>query len=93
VLIAQGSGRTVIEAMVDGLAEDHWGHLQPASQETLRQGMGQRWDSVIGYLTRESEGSVADIDCVLLTPRDATESTMEAGPLARTAGGAAAGLR
>ena len=110
VVIAQGSGRATVEAMVDGLAEDHWTQLTATDRESLRPGMGQRWDKahdrigvssprelaaaatglvrgaeVIGYLTRDGEGSVAEIDCVLLTPRGGTEYTLPAGPELRVA--------
>src|SRR6185312_7411466 len=33
VLIAQGSGRALIEAMVDGVAQDHWEKLQARDHE------------------------------------------------------------
>lgn len=105
VVIAQGSGQATIEAMVDGLADDHWGRLSVSEQQTLQPKMTARWDrahdrigvsssrelasiaaglvrgaEVIGYLTRESEGTVAEIDCVLLNGRGVTEHTLGAGP-------------
>jgi hypothetical protein len=44
-----------------------------------------RGAEVLGYLTRESEGTVAEIDCAILTPRGATYSTLSAGPDLRDA--------
>ena len=74
-----------MEAIVDGLAEDHWTQPTATDRKSLRPGMGQRWDKahdrigvsssrelaaaatglvrgaeVIGYLTRDGEGSVAE---------------------------------
>ena len=54
VVIAQGSGRATVEAMVDGLAEDHWTQLTATDRKSLRPGMGQRWDKAhdrIGVLS------------------------------------------
>src|SRR5690349_13802816 len=35
-----------------------------------------RGAEVIGYLTREAEGTIAAVDCVRLTPRNSTISTL-----------------
>jgi hypothetical protein len=44
VLIAQGSGRAAVEAMVDGLAEEHWGRFAAGGHAALQPGMAARWD-------------------------------------------------
>lgn len=110
VVVAQGTGRAVIEAMVDGIAEDHWSRLPAAQHDRLQPAMTARWDKahdrigvssgrelasvagglvrgaeVIGYLTRDSEGTVADIDCVVLGARGAARTVLEAGPDLRRA--------
>ncbi len=110
VVIAQGSGRATVEAMVDGLAEEHWSRLASDGNAAVQQGMAARWDrahdrigvssgrelatiasglvrgaEVIGYLTRDSEGTVADVDCMLLTPRGVSDYTLDAGPVLRRA--------
>ena len=110
VVVAQGSGRALVEAMVDGLGDDHWQTLDPAARDRLRPGMDGRWDraherlgvasprelaaiatglvrgaEVIGFLTRESEGTVAEIDCLCLTPREVIATGLDAGPALRVA--------
>ncbi len=110
VVMAQGSGRATIEAMVDGVAEEHWGRLAAKEQVILQPGMAARWDrahdrigvssgrelaaiatglvrgaEVVGYLTRDSEGTVADVDCILLGPRGVSEYALGAGPALRRA--------
>jgi hypothetical protein len=105
VVIAQGSGRPLVEAMIDGLAGEHWDALPAAGQDTLRPGMDRRWDAVharlavssprelvaiatglirgaevVGYLTREGEGSVAGVDGLVLTPRGVQPYALDAGP-------------
>ena len=110
VVIAQGSGRATVEAMVDGLAEEHWSRLAAREHAALQPGMAARWDrahdrigvssgrelaaiaaglvrgaEVIGYLTGDSEGTVAEVDCMLLNPRGVSESTLDAGPALRQA--------
>ena len=105
VVVAQGSGRPLIEAMLDGLADDHWAALPHTGREAVRGGMDARWDrahgrlgvasprelgaiaaglvrgaEVIGFLTREAEGTVAEVDCLTLVPRRVTPSTLPAGP-------------
>lgn len=105
VVIAQGSGRPMVEAMIDGLAGEHWDALPAASQDALRPGMDRRWDAlhsrlavtspselgaiatglvrgaeVIGYLTREGEGSVAAVDGLVLTPRGVEACGLGVGP-------------
>jgi hypothetical protein len=110
VVIAQGSGRPLLEAMIDGLAGEHWDALPAAGQDALRPGMDRRWDAVhgrlavtspselgaiatglvrgaevIGYLTREGEGSVAAVDGLILTPRGVEACGLEAGPPLRIA--------
>ena len=44
VVAAQGSGRAVVEAMVDGLADEHWEALAPDGRKLLRPAMEARWD-------------------------------------------------
>jgi hypothetical protein len=110
VVIAQGSGRATVEAMVDGLAEEHWERLAAQQHAALQPGMSARWDrahdrigvssgrelatiaaglvrgaEVIGYLTRDGEGTVAEVDCILLHPRGISETTLQAGPALRQA--------
>jgi hypothetical protein len=93
VLVAQGSGRALVEAMVDGLSEDHWDRMESGCRDTLRGELGKRWDTaldrlgisspdelgsiatglvrgaeVVGFLTRDGEGTVAGVDGVVLTP-------------------------
>ncbi len=105
VVVAQGSGRPLVEAMLDGLAEEHWAALPPAGQEGVRPGMDARWDrahgrlgiaspeelaavatglvrgaEVIGFLTREAEGTVAEVDCLRLGPRDVAAGVLPAVP-------------
>ncbi len=43
VMAAQGSGRGVIEAMVDGLDEDHWAAMPPERRLALRPALESRW--------------------------------------------------
>jgi hypothetical protein len=110
VVVAQGSGRPLVEAMVDGLGDDHWQALDPAARERLRPGMDARWDrahtrlgvasprelvgiasglvrgaEVMGFLTREAEGTIADVDCLCLTPREVLVASLDAGPALRVA--------
>jgi hypothetical protein len=109
VVVAQGSGRPLLEAMLDGLADDHWAALPPAGRDAVRGGMDARWDrahgrlgvaslrelaaiaaglvrgaEVIGFLTREGEGTVAEVDCLTLAPRRVAVGTLPAGPPARS---------
>ena len=106
VVMAQGSGRGVVEAMVDGLAEEHWNALTPAGRTTLRPAMEARWDrvhaslgvasprelaavatglvrgaEVLGFLTRDSEATVAEVDWMCLTPREVLAASLDAGPI------------
>lgn len=108
VVVAQGSGRPLVEAMLDGLAEEHWAALPAEGQEAVKGGMSGRWDrahgrlgvasprelasvatglvrgaEVVGFLTREAEGTVAEVDCLCLTPREVVASTLSVGPPAR----------
>jgi hypothetical protein len=110
VVTAQGTGRTLVEAMVDGVAEEHWGGLAPAGRKALRPAMESRWDrahaslgvasprelaavaaglvrgaEVLGFLTREAEATVAEVDWVLLTPREVLADSLSAGPAPRVA--------
>jgi hypothetical protein len=105
VVVAQGSGRALVEAMVDGLGDEHWTALDLAARERLRPGMEGRWDrahgrlgvasprelaaiatglvrgaEVIGFMTREAEGTVAEVDCLCLTPREVLLAGLDAGP-------------
>jgi hypothetical protein len=93
VAVAQGSGRPLIEAMIDGIADDHWRRMPGPERDAVGREMGARWDrthdriavsslgelgalasglvrgaEAVGYLTREGEGTVAPIDCMVLTP-------------------------
>jgi hypothetical protein len=93
VAVAQGSGRPLIEAMIDGIADEHWRRMPRAERDMVGREMGARWDrthdrvavsglgelgalagglvrgaEAIGFLTREGEGTIAPIDCVVLTP-------------------------
>lgn len=43
VLIAQGSGRALIEAMIDGLSEDHWAGMPVEQRDALRPALNARW--------------------------------------------------
>ena len=43
VLTAQGSGRGLIEAMVDGLGEEHWAALPAERRQALRPALETRW--------------------------------------------------
>jgi hypothetical protein len=104
VVTAQGTGRALVEAMVDGVGEEHWNGLSPAGRTGLRPAMEARWDSahaslgvasprelaavaaglvrgaeVIGFLTREAEATVAEVDWVLLTPREVLSGSLDAG--------------
>jgi len=106
VVVAQGSGRMVVESLVDGLGDEHWESLSEAGRDVLRPGMDGRWDrahgrlgvssprelsavatglvrgaEVVGYLTRQSESTMAEIDCLCLTPRGTLEGTLPAGPV------------
>ncbi len=110
VVVAQGSGRALVEALVDGLAEEHWAALPSAGRDALRGGMEGRWDrahgrlgiasprelaaiaaglvrgaEVVGFLTRDAEGTVAEVDCLSLTPRDVLGSILPAGSSAHAA--------
>jgi hypothetical protein len=110
VVVAQGSGRALVEAMVDGLGDDHWQALDTAARERLRPDMDGRWDrahgrigvcspcelaavatglvrgaEVVGFLTREAEGTVADVDCLCLTPREVRVAGLRAGLAPRIA--------
>ncbi|MBN9559200.1 MAG: hypothetical protein J0H14_00535 [Alphaproteobacteria bacterium] len=104
VVVAQGAGRPIVEAMVDGIAGEHWGSLSAATRAKIGPSMSARWDrahdriavsslremgaiatglvrgaEVIGYLTREGEGTVAPVDCVVLTPGGTVECGLHAG--------------
>jgi hypothetical protein len=106
VLIAQGSGRPLVEAMVDGVGDDHWAQLGETARGEVRPGMNARWDrahdrisvsgprelgaiatglvrgaEVAGYLTRNAEGTVADVDGLVITPAGVQEQGLTAGPL------------
>lgn len=103
VAIAQGSGRAIVEAMVDGIAEDHFVKLAAGQRAKIGPAMTARWDcaheriavssvselgalatglvrgaETIGYLTRESEGTIAGVDCALVTPGGVTEYVLPA---------------
>jgi hypothetical protein len=105
VVIAQGSGRPLVEAMIDGLADQHWDVLATDARAAVRPGMDARWEAahrqlgvsspselaalatglvrgaeVVGYLTREAEGSVATVDGVMITPRGVEACSLGAGP-------------
>jgi len=105
VMVAQGSGRPLVEAMLDGMVEDHWAALPPAGRDAAKGGMEARWDrahgrlgvasprelgavaaglvrgaEVLGFLLREAEGTVAEVDCLCLTPREVIASTLPVGP-------------
>jgi hypothetical protein len=104
VVVAQGAGRPIVEAMIDGVAGEHWSSLPAASRAKAGPAMSARWDrahdriavsslrelgaiatglvrgaEVIGYLTREGEGTVAPVDCVVLTPGGIVECGLHAG--------------
>lgn len=104
VVVAQGTGRATIEAMVDGMAAEHWDGLSAGSRTRSGPAMSARWDrahdriavsslrelgaiatglvrgaEVIGYLTREGEGTVAAVDCLVLTPGGVIECGLPAG--------------
>ena len=110
VIIAQGSGRPLVESLVDGLASEHWHALPHSGQEAMRAGMDRRWDTahgrlavssprdlaavatglvrgaeVVGYLTRDGEGSVAGVDGLVITPGGVEVCALEAGPPLRVA--------
>ncbi len=110
VVVAQGSGRPLVEAIIDGLADPHWEALSPPARDTLRPEIDARWDrahdrlgvasprelaaiatglvrgaEVVGYLTRDSEGTVAPVDGLCLTARGVEDATLEAGPELRVA--------
>ncbi len=103
VLIAQGSGRALIEAMVDGIGEDHWSDMAADQRAAVRPALDARWTQahtrlgvssprelglvasglvrgaeVAGYLTRQSEATIAPVDCLCLTPRDVMELPLAA---------------
>ncbi len=104
VVVAQGAGRPIVEAMIDGVAGEHWDNLSTTSRAKAGPGMSARWDrahdriavsslrelgaiatglvrgaEVIGYLTRDREGTVAPVDCVVLTPGGIVECGLPAG--------------
>lgn len=104
VVVAQGAGRPIVEAMVDGIAGEHWSNLSAATRAKVGPVMSARWDrahdriavsslremgaiatglvrgaEVIGYLTREGEGTIAPVDCVVLTPGGIVECGVHAG--------------
>lgn len=104
VFVAQGSGRPVLESMIDGIADPHWRALSGPQRETIDRGMNDRWDrahdrigvaspaelggiaaglvrgaEAIGFLTRESEGTIAAVDCIVLTPDGAGARVLPAG--------------
>jgi len=93
VFVAQGSGRPVIEAMVDGMADEHWRRMSKPEREGIGAEMGLRWDrahdqlglssvselgalaaglvrgaEAVSYLTGDGEGTIAPVDCLMLTP-------------------------
>ena len=103
VLMAQGSGRGLIEEMVDGLGEDHWAAMPSERRDALRPAIDARWlrahtrlgvssprelglaatglvrgAEVVGYLTQQSEATVAPVDCLVLTHREAVELPLAA---------------
>lgn len=105
VVVAQGSGLPLIEAMIDGLAPDHWSKLPEADLPDARARIDRRWDrsherlavatphelcgvatglvrgaEVIGFLTRDEESTVAEVDCLALTARGAAPFTLAPGP-------------
>jgi hypothetical protein len=61
VIIAQGSGRPLVEAMVDGLAGEHWDTLARDGQDALRAGMDRRWDAAHGRLGVSSARELAAV--------------------------------
>jgi hypothetical protein len=104
VFVAQGSGRPVIEAMMDGVADAHWQRMSRAEQEEVGPEMSARWDrahdrlgvssvaelgalaaglvrgaEAVGFLTRDSEGTIAPVDCVVLTPHGVLGDGLPAG--------------
>ncbi|CAH2599870.1 conserved protein of unknown function [Rhodovastum atsumiense] len=54
VIIAQGSGRAMVESMIDGLGSEHWDTLPGKSQDMLRPGMDRRWDAAHSRLSVSS---------------------------------------
>jgi hypothetical protein len=44
VFVAQGSGRPVIEAMIDGVADSHWRRLPQAERDGMNGEMNERWN-------------------------------------------------
>ncbi len=105
VFVAQGSGRPVIEAMLDGMADEHWRRMAPVEREAIGQAMSARWDrahdqlgvsslselgglaaglvrgaEAVGYLTRDGEGTIAPVDCLVLTAEGVSAAPLPAGP-------------
>jgi hypothetical protein len=105
VFVAQGSGRPVIEAMMDGMADEHWRRMSKPEREAVGREMAARWDrahdqlgvssvselgglaaglvrgaEAVGYLTRDGEGTIAPVDCLVLTPEGVTAAPLPAGP-------------
>ncbi len=104
VVVAQGSGRPLIEAMVDGISDEHWRRMSATERDAVGPAMGARWDQThdrigvssvaelgaiaaglvrgaeaVGYLTREGEGTIAPVDCLVLTPYGTTACGLPAG--------------
>jgi predicted membrane protein len=59
VVMAQGSGRKRVEAMIDGITDGHWTALPGAAQDSLRAGMDRRWDKAHGRLAVSSPRELA----------------------------------
>ena len=103
VVAAQGSGRALVEAMIDGLGEDHWHGMDPRERERLRPALDGRWSrahtrlgvssprelgsvaaalvrgaEAVGFLTRDGESTLLDVDCLCLTPREVIERPLAA---------------
>jgi hypothetical protein len=98
----------VVEALVDGLAEDHWAVLPDSGRDAVRGGMDARWGraharlgvasprelgaiaaglvrgaEVVGSLTREAEGIIADIHYLRLTARSGLQHAARGSAAAR----------
>ena len=105
VFVAQGSGRPVIEAMVDGMADEHWRRMSKPERDAIGADMGVRWDrahdqlgvssvselgalaaglvrgaEAVGYLTRDGEGTIAPVDCLVLTSDGVDAASLPGGP-------------
>jgi hypothetical protein len=63
----------------DGIAHDQLGVSSVSELGALAAGL-VRGAEAVGYLTRDGEGTIAPVDCLMLTPDGVSAAPLPAGP-------------